>query len=93
MASLTKAELEKRVQDLRAQLTAVIAERDTALARLAEMGEVQAEIIAIPLARSCINCGTARTVYSVGLHKYGCSSCGHVWTDAEESAPFRAKRG
>jgi hypothetical protein len=46
--------------------------------------------VAGPLPGSCINCGeNSSDALSITTAGYACRTCGHVWTDAEEHAPFR----
>ena len=86
----TKTQLETQLEELEKQLEQVTAERDELAARLTDIGDMQGEVITVPIARSCINCGMSKTVYSIDTGKYRCSGCGHEWTDEEEKAPFRS---
>lgn len=47
--------------------------------------------VAARLPGSCVNCGQVGfTITLIATDRYQCSQCKHVWTPAEEQAPFRS---
>lgn len=47
--------------------------------------------VAARLPGSCVNCGQVGfTITLIATDRYQCSQCKHVWTPAEERAPFRS---
>lgn len=63
-----------------------------------DRGDPQGRVLAVGgstvmarLPGSCVNCGQVGfTITLIATDRYQCSQCKHVWTSAEEQAPFRS---
>ena len=97
---------EEAVEELRAQVAALEAERDALAAQVARL-EAERDALAAQVARlearlnpppeiarprSCINCGQKSQPVAWDGERFSCPVCKHTWGPEDELAPFRLGR-
>lgn len=80
------------VEELRARVAALEAERDALAARVAALEARLNPPPEIARLRSCINCGQKSQPVVWDGERFSCPVCKHTWGPEDELAPFRLGR-
>ncbi len=85
----TKPQMESEIERLKGELAGMTAKLQAALENIKRLKTPKPDVTKVP--STCINCGQGTQAIQATAKGYRCPTCGHAWTNAHESAPFRRK--